>query len=57
MPETGRCNFEKGWCGWTNEPDRKLNWTLHRGATLSDRTGPSYDHTYRNETGIQSFIQ
>lgn len=51
VPETARCNFENGWCGWTNALGTQLNWTLHRGSTPSERTGPSYDHTYRNETG------
>lgn len=56
IPETARCNFEHGWCGWTNSPDTKLKWTLHRGSTPSERTGPSYDHTYRNETGKHKVV-
>lgn len=52
MPENTRCNFEHGWCGWRNVPGRPLNWTLNRGATPSERTGPSYDHTYRNASGV-----
>lgn len=51
IPENARCNFEHGWCGWKNVPGRPLNWTLHRGATPSEKTGPSYDHTYRNASG------
>lgn len=53
IPENARCNFENGWCGWANVPGRPLNWTLYKGATPSIRTGPSYDHTYRNETGAR----
>ncbi|KAL6257987.1 hypothetical protein P5V15_011582 [Pogonomyrmex californicus] len=56
IPENARCNFEKGWCGWTNVPERPLNWTLHRGSTPTDRTGPHYDHTYRNETGTYAYV-
>ncbi|KAL6421509.1 hypothetical protein ACFW04_014280 [Cataglyphis niger] len=56
IPENAKCNFENGWCGWTNVPGRPLNWTLHRGPTPSMRTGPSYDHTYRNETGTYAFV-
>ncbi|XP_070151129.1 ALK tyrosine kinase receptor isoform X2 [Polyergus mexicanus] len=56
IPENARCNFENGWCGWTNVPGRPLNWTLYRGATPSIRTGPSYDHTYRNETGTYAYV-
>lgn len=52
MPKTAKCNFENdNWCGWQNAPNKTLNWTLHQGSTPSERTGPSYDHTYRNRTG------
>jgi len=53
IPENARCNFEDGWCGWTNVPGRPLNWTRHSGPTPTDRTGPSYDHTYGNKTGMR----
>ncbi|XP_051176144.1 leukocyte tyrosine kinase receptor-like [Leptopilina boulardi] len=56
VPETARCNFESGWCGWNNVPGRPLNWTLHQGPTPTERTGPSYDHTYRNETGTFAYV-
>ncbi|XP_018396574.1 PREDICTED: ALK tyrosine kinase receptor [Cyphomyrmex costatus] len=56
IPMNARCNFEDGWCGWTNVPGRPLNWTLHRGPTPTERTGPSYDHTYHNETGTYAFV-
>lgn len=52
MPENTRCNFEHGWCGWTNVPERPLNWTLRKGPVPSEKTGPSHDHTYRNKTGV-----
>ncbi|CAK9818713.1 ALK tyrosine kinase receptor [Anthophora plagiata] len=56
IPENARCNFEHGWCGWRNVPGRPLNWTLHRGATPSEKTGPSYDHTYRNASGTYAYV-
>ncbi|KYN34630.1 ALK tyrosine kinase receptor [Trachymyrmex septentrionalis] len=56
IPKNARCNFEDGWCGWVNVPERPLNWTLHKGPTPTERTGPSYDHTYRNETGTYAFV-
>ncbi|XP_011256082.1 ALK tyrosine kinase receptor isoform X1 [Camponotus floridanus] len=56
IPKNARCNFENGWCGWTNVPGRPLNWTLHKGATPSVRTGPNYDHTYRNATGTYVYV-
>ncbi|XP_035737787.1 ALK tyrosine kinase receptor-like isoform X3 [Vespa mandarinia] len=56
MPPNSRCNFEDGWCGWTNLPGSSLNWTLHCGPTPTERTGPSYDHTYRNITGTYAYV-
>ncbi|XP_008548464.1 ALK tyrosine kinase receptor isoform X1 [Microplitis demolitor] len=56
VPETARCNFENGWCGWANAPNKTLQWTLHQGSTPTERTGPSYDHTYRNVTGTYAFV-
>ncbi|XP_029176509.1 ALK tyrosine kinase receptor-like isoform X2 [Nylanderia fulva] len=56
IPENARCNFENGWCGWTNVPERPLNWTLNKGATPSLRTGPTYDHTYCNATGTYAYV-
>ncbi|XP_061927825.1 leukocyte tyrosine kinase receptor isoform X5 [Apis cerana] len=56
IPKNARCNFEHGWCGWKNIPGRPLNWTLHRGATPSEKTGPSYDHTYRNASGTYAYV-
>ncbi|KOC67358.1 MAM and LDL-receptor class A domain-containing protein C10orf112 [Habropoda laboriosa] len=56
IPKNARCNFEEGWCGWRNVPGRPLNWTRHRGATPSEKTGPSYDHTYRNASGTYAYV-
>ncbi|XP_033212809.1 ALK tyrosine kinase receptor [Belonocnema kinseyi] len=56
VPEIAKCNFETGWCGWKNVPGRPLNWTLHQGPTPTDRTGPSYDHTFRNATGTFAYV-
>ncbi|XP_012522088.2 ALK tyrosine kinase receptor [Monomorium pharaonis] len=56
IPKNARCNFENGWCGWTNVPERPLNWTLNQGSTPTERTGPNYDHTYRNKTGTYAFV-
>ncbi|XP_017880511.1 ALK tyrosine kinase receptor isoform X2 [Ceratina calcarata] len=56
VPVEARCNFEDGWCGWRNLSGRPMNWTLHRGATPSEKTGPSYDHTYRNASGTYAYV-
>ncbi|XP_031836034.1 anaplastic lymphoma kinase isoform X3 [Nomia melanderi] len=56
IPEHARCNFEDGWCGWKNVPGKPLNWTLFRGPTPSDKTGPSFDHTYGNASGTYAYV-
>ncbi|KAL0123932.1 hypothetical protein PUN28_006035 [Cardiocondyla obscurior] len=56
IPENAKCNFEDGWCGWTNVPSTPLNWTRHSGPTPTERTGPNYDHTYHNETGVYAYV-
>ncbi|XP_014612844.1 PREDICTED: ALK tyrosine kinase receptor [Polistes canadensis] len=56
MPPHARCNFENGWCGWRNVPGNVFNWTLHCGPTPTERSGPSYDHTYRNATGTYVYV-
>ncbi|XP_022087562.1 MAM and LDL-receptor class A domain-containing protein 1-like [Acanthaster planci] len=39
------CNFEQGYCGWTQSTDDDVNLALERGQTYSSSTGPSFDHT------------
>lgn len=56
IPEHARCNFEQDWCGWTNMTDRPLNWTRMQGPSLKEKTGPSYDHTYRNTSGNNNLL-
>ncbi|XP_078052989.1 anaplastic lymphoma kinase isoform X3 [Augochlora pura] len=56
IPKNARCNFEDGWCGWKNVPGKLLNWTLHRGPTPSGKTGPSHDHTFRNQSGTYAYV-
>ncbi|XP_033330553.2 anaplastic lymphoma kinase isoform X2 [Megalopta genalis] len=56
IPKNARCNFEDGWCGWKNVSGKLLNWTLHRGATPSGKTGPSHDHTFRNQSGTYAYV-
>ncbi|XP_025157747.1 ALK tyrosine kinase receptor [Harpegnathos saltator] len=55
IPENARCNFEDGWCGWANVPERPLNWSLRSVST--DRVGPAYDHTYGNKTGTYAYVE
>ncbi|KAK7480756.1 hypothetical protein BaRGS_00028017, partial [Batillaria attramentaria] len=45
------CDFDDGLCTWTQSQTDDLDWTLHRGPTLTSRTGPQSDHT--THTGDQ----
>ena len=39
-----RCNFDKDFCGWANDPTgSNFNWTRNNGSTSSDDTGPPGD--------------
>nr|XP_054770411.1 MAM and LDL-receptor class A domain-containing protein 1-like [Lytechinus pictus] len=39
------CNFDSGFCGWTQDSTDYFDWTLRSGSTPSVNTGPSSDHT------------
>lgn len=56
IPYGARCNFEQDWCGWYNAHGKILQWTRHNGTTSINKTGPSFDHTYRNSTGINNLL-
>ncbi|CAI9739540.1 and LDL-receptor class A domain-containing 2 [Octopus vulgaris] len=53
------CNFEN--------PDRRLcnyqasngsyTWSIQQGATLTDSTGPQFDHSYQDQTGHYIFTE
>ena len=46
------CDFEFGFCNWTNERRTDVfDWTRHRGSAVSSFTGPWADHTKRNSNG------
>ncbi|PIK60270.1 putative MAM and LDL-receptor class A domain-containing protein 1 [Apostichopus japonicus] len=45
------CDFENGWCDWTQVTNDEFDWRRHQGSTSSDRTGPSFDHTTGTTTG------
>lgn len=48
MPLGSRCDFENGWCGWQNTGKAMMEWSRHLGPTPTDKTGPSYDHTFQH---------
>lgn len=52
IPPKGKfdCDFEGGFCLWTQDSTDSFNWTRHRGRTSSTDTGPTTDHTLKTGT-------
>ncbi|XP_045115963.1 ALK tyrosine kinase receptor-like isoform X2 [Portunus trituberculatus] len=50
-PLGSRCDFEEDWCGWKNLEDDQMDFKRHRGTTNDEHTGPSSDHTHKNDSG------
>ena len=48
---SGICNFQTGRCGLKPDKNATFQWTVGSGQTLTERTGPSYDHTSFSEDG------
>ena len=47
------CNFEPGFCLWTNvKKTDDFDWLRGKGATLSRFTGPTVDHTIGTDKGL-----
>ena len=55
----GSCDFEDGYCTWENVKDERddFNWELATGETASQQTGPSFDHTTGDSSGVFLFIE
>jgi hypothetical protein len=48
----GNCDFENDdLCGWTDKSTGSNKWYRVRNGSLSAGTGPSFDHTYNNQSG------
>ena len=48
------CNFESGYCQWTNEKSLDdFDWLRRAGRTPSRGTGPDNDHTLGTAKGMQ----
>ena len=51
-PTIGSCDFEKGFCGWIVDRTAPATFFRYRGETPSRNTGPRYDHTKEDSTGM-----
>ncbi|XP_071851180.1 MAM and LDL-receptor class A domain-containing protein 1-like isoform X5 [Apostichopus japonicus] len=51
------CDFEGGFCSWTQDQDDQLDWSLNKGPTTSQRTGPSIDHSTGTAEGYYAYLE
>ncbi|CAB4007264.1 MAM and LDL-receptor class A domain-containing 2-like, partial [Paramuricea clavata] len=51
------CNFESGFCTWSQGAGARFNWTRQQGKTSSINTGPSQDHTLKNNNGSYIYAE
>lgn len=49
-PPSPWCDFETGFCGWTNDTTGNFYWTRTQKATESSGTGPSTGTRMLNES-------
>ena len=49
------CNFENGYCNYTQSKTDVFDWTRSYGQSQSSGTGPNNDHTYGTPRGIENF--
>nr|XP_039270832.1 MAM and LDL-receptor class A domain-containing protein 1-like [Styela clava] len=57
-PPSPECDFENGdaLCGFTQDSTDSFEWSVGSGSTVTDGTGPSYDHTYLTEFGHYMYM-
>ncbi|XP_039262787.2 MAM and LDL-receptor class A domain-containing protein 1-like isoform X1 [Styela clava] len=53
------CNFDKkdNLCGFVNTDADNFDWVQHSGKTQSGSTGPEFDHTMGDETGLYLYTE
>lgn len=52
-PQPGSCDFEHGFCGFSNGHGRdNFDWLRTTGGTSSPATGPVVDHTTNSDQGL-----
>lgn len=50
-----RCNFQTGFCGWTNLHDDNYDWAIKNGPASTADTGPYRDHTLGTYAGNYAY--
>ena len=56
-PPDPACDFQSGFCSWTQSKTDDFDWTRKKNGTLSAGTGPPFDHTFRSDTGYYIYIE
>ena len=51
------CDFETSGCQWKSSELGVKKWNIGSGRTPSQKTGPSFDHTYKNVSGNYLFFE
>ncbi|XP_022097778.1 MAM and LDL-receptor class A domain-containing protein 1-like isoform X1 [Acanthaster planci] len=51
-----QCTFETDQCNWVNYDNGAYTWVRYRGATPSQNTGPTYDHTTLTAQGWYMYV-
>ncbi|TWW70868.1 MAM and LDL-receptor class A domain-containing protein 1 [Takifugu flavidus] len=54
---SGRCNFEFDMCSWRQCQQDDFDWLIKAGSTLTVGTGPTGDHTLRNQSGHYVYLE
>ncbi len=49
------CDFQDGFCGWSQSSDDDTNWVIEKGNTDSAGTGPTYDRDQCKWSSYESF--
>ncbi|KAJ8050465.1 MAM and LDL-receptor class A domain-containing protein 2 [Holothuria leucospilota] len=55
-PVSRDCNFESGFCLWTQDGSDDFDWSLGSNGVIEDGTGPPVDHTRGTDNGIYAYI-
>ncbi|KAK2827759.1 hypothetical protein Q7C36_018685 [Tachysurus vachellii] len=51
------CSFENGFCFWRHDADDDGDWMRKKGPSVPGLTGPSFDHTFANQSGYYIITQ
>ncbi|XP_077592649.1 MAM and LDL-receptor class A domain-containing protein 1 [Stigmatopora nigra] len=54
---TGRCDFEFDLCSWRQCLEDDFDWLIKAGSTPTIGTGPSTDHTLRDQSGHYLYLE